>query len=835
MSIFDRVKAVPTGRVFFAFFPEHELKRDGSVLAALCIFHVEQTASLKIYGNGFKCFGCGAFGSNIDLLIKSGKAATPIEAAELIAAKFNINFDDDKRPKEGGLTVEELAAAKKLPVSFLNSLKVVNHKYNGKPAVLMIYQTEDGQEAISRYRLKLTGKNNFRPRSGERQTLYGLQTLKSVREKKWVMLVEGESDSWTCWYYDIPCLGVPGKTNWKPEMRDYLTDLDVYVWEEPQARDFTLRILADLPDAKIIVAPDGVKDISEAHIQDKDIPALIEELKAAALDADQVRYAEDEPVNNNNGKSQADILIMLALRSGAELFHTPTDDLYVSFDVKGHRETWPVRSKATRRWLIRGFYLTTGKAPNIEAVQTALNLLEAKAQFDGKEIETHLRTAWAGGALWYDLCDDKWRAIRVSQNGWRVVAKPPVKFIRHRHMAAQVEPEHGGNLDDLFKYINVPSPTDQKLLRTWNVVGLVPGIPRPVQALHGGQGSGKSTTAKRQRDLIDPARVSLLRAKDESEIVQGLDHHYCAIFDNLTFVGDWLSDILSRAVTGEGFTKRKLYTDTEDVLFAYHRLLIVTGIGLVVTKPDLLDRSLIIGVDQIPDPERIPEKELDADFLRAKPKLFGAMLDHLVGALKVHGKMKFENLPRMADFAKWSIEVEVGMGRDPEEWRQAYWVNVGRQNEEAVAASTVATVLLALLEKTSPWSGTPQELYAALKTNADEQKIPGKSFPGSVSVMGRKLREVIPNLFAHGWKVEFSKSGKRTVTVTRLSTENAVRAVHAVQGVQNTNDFPDSNLDSKDGRGNLAVQKNPNDFNGTDSKDSKDSKIPTSSGRGSIG
>ena len=356
----------------------------------------------------------------------------------------------------------------------------------------------------------------------------------------------------------------------------------------------------------------------------------VDELRAAIAEAEQAKEEDtgesmvglNELVgdvgNNNNGKSsQADTLIKLALDSGAELFHTPVDDLYISFSVRDHRETWPVAPGPRKEWLIRGFYLSTTKAPNTEAVQTALNLLEAKARFDGQEHEVHLRTACAGGALWYDLCDDAWRAIRISQNGWRIVANPPVKFIRYRHMAAQVEPEAGGNLDDLFKYINVPSPTDQKLLRTWNVVGLIPGVPRPVQALHGDQGSGKSTTAKRQRDLIDPSGMPLLRAKDEPEVVQGLAHHYCAIFDNITSIRDWLSDILSRAVTGEGFTKRKLYTDDEDILFAYRRLLILTGIGLVVTKPDLLDRSLIIGVERIPDSERIPEEQLDADFQRA--------------------------------------------------------------------------------------------------------------------------------------------------------------------------------------------------------------------------
>lgn len=210
-------------------------------------------------------------------------------------------------------------------------------------------------------------------------------------------------------------------------------------------------------------------------------------------------------------KSQADTIIRMALESGAELFHTPVDDSYISFDVNDHRETWPVRSKATRHWLTRGFYLVTQKAPNSEAMQTALNLLEAKARFDGKKQEVHLRTAWHGGALYYDLCDPRWRSVQISKAGWRIVDKPPVKFIRYRHMAAQVVPATGGNIDDLFEFINVKSKTDRKLLRAWNVVGLIPDIPRPAQVLHGDQGAGKSTIAKRQRELIDPSGMPLLR------------------------------------------------------------------------------------------------------------------------------------------------------------------------------------------------------------------------------------------------------------------------------------------------------------------------------------
>ncbi|MSP41518.1 MAG: ATP-binding protein [Deltaproteobacteria bacterium] len=488
--------------------------------------------------------------------------------------------------------------------------------------------------------------------------------------------------------------------------------------------------------------------------------------------------------------NQGDKLIEIALQGGAELFHTSTDEAHISFPMNGHRENWPVRSRATRSWLIQIFYQQTGKAPSNEATQTALNLLEAKARFDGETHDVHLRTAWCGASLYYDLCDEKWRAVEIFANGWRIVDKPPVRFIRHRHMRAQADPESGGNLDDLFKFINVKDGTDRKLLRAWIGAGLNPNIPRPALVLHGDQGAGKSTIAKRLRELIDPSGMSMLRGKDESEIVQGLSHHYCAIFDNLTTVGDWFSDLLCRAVTGEGFTKRQLYTDGEDILFAYQRLVILTGIGLSVTKPDLLDRSLIVAVERIPDDIRRRERELDVEFQQAKPALFGALLDNLAGAIRVYDNMKFTALPRMADFAAWAMAAELGAGRDPAAFRDTYTINVSRQNEEAIEASVVATTLFAAIDDGAEWKGSASELFAVLKAKAEELKVPAKSFPGSASALGRQLREIKPNLVAGEWTIEFAKTGKRLITITRKTPEYAVNAVLPSETA--------SSLDSKD-------------------------------------
>ena len=80
-ELFSRVKEIPSPDVVRTFFPGLDLKRDGSGRhTALCPLHAEDPPSFTVYMDGFKCFGCGKHGSNIDLLINTGFASSPLEA-----------------------------------------------------------------------------------------------------------------------------------------------------------------------------------------------------------------------------------------------------------------------------------------------------------------------------------------------------------------------------------------------------------------------------------------------------------------------------------------------------------------------------------------------------------------------------------------------------------------------------------------------------------------------------------------------------------------------------------------------------------------------------------
>ena len=165
-------------------------------------------------------------------------------------------------------------------------------------------------------------------------------------------------------------------------------------------------------------------------------------------------------------QSQADILIAIANRR-AELFHAPDGTAYADIEVNGHRETWPIRSRGFRKWLCHAFFEATNKAASSEAQQSALGVVEARAQFASVERAVHVRVAGLEGKLYLDLCDPVWRAVEIDAAGWRVIDRAPTRFRRAAGMRPLPVPERGGAISDLRPFLNVASDGDFVLIVAW--------------------------------------------------------------------------------------------------------------------------------------------------------------------------------------------------------------------------------------------------------------------------------------------------------------------------------------------------------------------------------
>ncbi len=388
----------------------------------------------------------------------------------------------------------------------------------------------------------------------------------------------------------------------------------------------------------------------------------VDDLLALTTDTLRAPTLGEDGSERGEGESQADMLVRLG--SVGDLFSDPLGTAYGRMTVGDHRECWPIRSRGFRRWLIGAYYAETAKAPNAEAVGNALNVLEARGLFDGPVEPVYVRVAPEGDdGLYLDLGDPAWRATRVTRDGWAIVTDPPVNFIRVAGALALPEPISGGTLDELREFVNVADDEAWALFNAFLRGSLRPRGPYVVLALSGEQGSAKSTTARLARSLVDP-RTPSLRAepREARDLAIAARGSWLVGFDNISGIPLWLSDALCRLSTGGGFATRELYTDFDEALFDAQRPIVLTGITDYISRPDLLDRAVQVTLAQIPDDERRDEKALWVAFEAARPRLLGALLDDVAAALRTLPSVRLARLPRMADFALWSVAAERGRG-----------------------------------------------------------------------------------------------------------------------------------------------------------------------------
>src|SRR5262249_17029271 len=148
------------------------------------------------------------------------------------------------------------------------------------------------------------------------------------------------------------------------------------------------------------------------------------------------------------------------------------------------------------RWLTNCCFEATKKVANQNALQCALDTLEARAQVAGVVRTVHLRIGEHEEKIYIDLADKEWHAVEIGAEGWRLVAEPPVPFRRSAGVRPLPIPTRGGSVNDLRPFLNVQTGAQFILVVTWLAAALRGRGPYPVLEISGEAGTAKSTLAK---------------------------------------------------------------------------------------------------------------------------------------------------------------------------------------------------------------------------------------------------------------------------------------------------------------------------------------------------
>ncbi len=449
--------------------------------------------------------------------------------------------------------------------------------------------------------------------------------------------------------------------------------------------------------------------------------------------------------------SALDALVELA-RSQGQLVHDADRNAVAIITSHSHREVWRVASSGFDAWLRAAYWRAKASGVSDTTLKAALATLAAAGVNDGEEVEIAVRAARDGESYLIDLCDERWRAIYVTPRGWRVLEPSAALFVRTASMRALPEPQGAGDINVLWQHVNIP-PERHLVVLAWLLECLRPDTPFPVLELVGEQGSAKSTTQSILRSLVDPNKVMLRgRPKTVEDIFVAAANNWLVSYENLSGLTAEQQDALCTLATGGGYAARQLYTNGEEHVMETKRPVVLNGIAVVATRPDLIDRVIHVDMPVISAAGRKDDAAGRAAWERDRPAVFVGLLDLFSKVLGILPTVQLAQKQRMADFERLGEAVARALGHAPGEFQSQYAEMVRAGIDRALEGNVVAQ----LLEKVLPvlpggkWEGTASRLYELLDSHNVVERA---GWPRSPKGLTDQLRRIAPAYRAKGVEI----------------------------------------------------------------------------------
>lgn len=302
----------------------------------------------------------------------------------------------------------------------------------------------------------------------------------------------------------------------------------------------------------------------------------------------------------------------------------------------------------------------------------------------------------------------------------------------------------------------------------------IPDIPHAMEIVTGSHGAGKTSYTEIKRELFDPSGVPSQSLKfDERDLSISAMHQGMLAFDNVnTVIPDYISDIICRLTTGQGFRTRELYTNMGEVILKLKKPILMNGINRPGYKPDFIDRECPIDLGVMPESKRLTDAQIRAKATELLPKVRGFLLSIIPKAMQLYPEVEKElegRLPRMADFVLWAECGIRAMGFPPMAFFHAYAEAKRNEVLEVAKDTVILEGIQSIMANRESWEGTSSDLLDLLHNTLPDSQ--GKFLPKDERRLGRLLKELLPTLQEIGYVYENLTDGKRTKRITKVKSQ----------------------------------------------------------------
>jgi hypothetical protein len=464
-------------------------------------------------------------------------------------------------------------------------------------------------------------------------------------------------------------------------------------------------------------------------------------------------------------QSQATKLIAIGMGDKVRRWHSPAGEGFASVRVGEHWQNYRIESTLFRRWLLDQYaqqnQVKVGdklvpQVPGSGAIRDAITQLDGIACFRGAEAHPAFRVGGTRDEIWIDLGDEDWRSVEVTAKGWEIRGTPGVAFVRTGPMLPLPEPVKGGSVMGLKRVLNVHA-SDFVLAVGWLLGALYPVGPYAELNPCGPSEAGKTITSKLLLRTIDPNLTQLRRpSRKVEDLLIAARNGWTVGLDNVSWLTVEMSDVLCMISTGISSGTRAHYTNDEEHVYTVQRPVLFNGIpSELIERSDLASRTIKLQIPPII--ERRTEAEIEEEFVRIWPGVFGALCDGLVAGLRgwqaIDVKDQLGQKPaRLIDFERFAEAGCRALGFREWEFVRAYSANRHQSLLVSVEGSAVGRAVMGFMNtKSGKAEGFEGQMSTLLTTlSAYDKGGPSRDWPRDPTRLSSALDRLAEPLAAVG-------------------------------------------------------------------------------------
>lgn len=279
----------------------------------------------------------------------------------------------------------------------------------------------------------------------------------------------------------------------------------------------------------------------------------------------------------------------------------------------------------------------------------------------------------------------------------------------------------------------------QSLLKVWMLMLLLRNIvvSRPILALFGQPGAGKSTLFRRIYTILYGRYKSLssITSPDNFDIITSTDP--LVIFDNSDTWERWLPDRLALAAAASEVTKRKLYTNSDTITMKRDAFVGMTAHSPKFGREDVIDRLIIITLERLSSFQS--ETEILNYIFANRSILWGGIISDIQRVLSTPVPTVGYPQYRIEDFSKYGFWIATALGIQENFTSAIKSISTSQKEfnleEDALLIDAIGRYLL---KGDAAEFKTPGRWYSILESRSTDQQSFQRSYRNAV-VLGKKL------------------------------------------------------------------------------------------------